>query len=455
LLVFSGVVDNSVVDAAEKGVRRAIAAGAKAPLVYLPALSTVHFPEDYKNYVQVALLGAMAGAYVPLQRREQLKENHLETIGVVADQGVDEALLDTVYALEEGRRVTRDIGGGDPERMRPEKCAEYLQGAFPTDGNVSLQVLEGEALDEYPLLVAVARASLATPRHHPRLVRLEYRSPDPSKVKQNLYFVGKGITYDTGGADLKVGGAMRGMSRDKIGAAVVAGLLKTVSLLKDETVNVFADLCFVRNSIGADAYVSDEVITSRAGVHVMVGNTDAEGRMVMADPLCRYRQVVLEQRQNGDTTPSHIFSVATLTGHVIRAYGSYGAACPNGPAIRSGFVESFRRTSFLWGDPFEVSFPRHEDYALGAADPEGPADFMQANSKPSTMTDRGHQFPAAFLNVVSGMTKNSSAAVPEERVAYTHFDISGCAEEGHSVGNDLPRVTGSPVVALAAALLAL
>ena len=92
--------------------------------------------------------------------------------------------------------------------------------------------------------------------------------------------VGKGITYDTGGVDIKVGGSMAGMSRDKCGAANVAGFLKVVSLLNPKNVKVVGAMAMVRNSIGSNAYVSDEIITSRAGVRIRVVNTDAEGRMV-------------------------------------------------------------------------------------------------------------------------------------------------------------------------------
>ncbi len=97
----------------------------------------------------------------------------------------------------------------------------------------------------------------------------------------SIFLIGKGVTYDTGGADIKYGGVMRGMSRDKCGAAACAGFMKTISYLKPKNVNVIADLGFVRNSAGPDNYVSDEIIVSRAGVRVLIGNTDAEGRMVM------------------------------------------------------------------------------------------------------------------------------------------------------------------------------
>ena len=75
--------------------------------------------------------------------------------------------------------------------------------------------------------------------------------------------VGKGITYDTGGADIKVNGIMAGMSRDKIGAANVAGFLKTVSILKPKNVKVVGAMALARNSVGSNCYVADEIITSR------------------------------------------------------------------------------------------------------------------------------------------------------------------------------------------------
>lgn len=93
------------------------------------------------------------------------------------------------------------------------------------------------------------------------------------------------MSYDTGGADIKAGGVMAGMSRDKCGAAAVAGFMKLVDQQRPNDVHVIGVLCVVRNSVGEDCYVSDEVITSRSGVRVRIGNTDAEGRMCMADAL--------------------------------------------------------------------------------------------------------------------------------------------------------------------------
>jgi leucyl aminopeptidase len=79
-------------------------------------------------------------------------------------------------------------------------------------------------------------------------------------IEHSLYLAGKGITFDTGGADLKVGGHMAGMSRDKGGAASVAGFMKMVAMLKPKGLKVVAEIGAVRNSIGVDAFVSDEIV---------------------------------------------------------------------------------------------------------------------------------------------------------------------------------------------------
>ena len=101
---------------------------------------------------------------------------------------------------------------------------------------------------EYPCLAAVNRAAAGVDRHDGRVIWLTYE-PE-GKVEKTVMLVGKGITYDTGGADIKAGGVMAGMSRDKCGAADVAGILKVVSILKPKNVKVMGAMAMVRNSVG-------------------------------------------------------------------------------------------------------------------------------------------------------------------------------------------------------------
>lgn len=89
-----------------------------------------------------------------------------------------------------------------------------------------------------------------------------------------------------------------------------------VNLLQPPTVKVVAALCVVRNSVGENSYVADEVVTAKSGVRVRIGNTDAEGRMAMADALCHVKEMAL------CSVNPHIFTVATLTGHAVLAAGT-------------------------------------------------------------------------------------------------------------------------------------
>ncbi|ORY03397.1 Zn-dependent exopeptidase [Basidiobolus meristosporus CBS 931.73] len=445
---------------ASKAVQRARQAGLTNPLLHFVDPPRDH--PDYKRYLEVALLGALEACYEYLEFREhkekigQSSPEDVQEFGVLvndADSENVESIVKKVLAIEEGRRLCRDTGGPDPERMSPMNFAKYVVESLSGAKNTTVTVIDDvDTLHkEYPLLHAVARCSLDVERHRPCVVRIEYKSPEPSKVKENLYFVGKGVTYDTGGADLKVNGAMRGMSRDKLGAAAVAGFMKTVAEQQPTNVNIIADLGLVRNSIGPDAYLSDEVLYSRAGVRILVGNTDAEGRMVMTDLLCHMRERVLEARENGDNTPARLFTVATLTGHAIRACGPYTCSLDNGPARKDKISQRLFNAGAEWADPCEISTLRREDMAA-VAPGSTREDVVQANDKPSTMTNRGHQFPAAFMVVASGLDKHGLDAEPNKQIAYTHLDIAGSAE-GDSHGLSLPEVTGRPIPSFVGAFL--
>ena len=172
--------------AAAKGIARARDAGARRPLLLLGGV-----PETplFRRAVEVCLLGACQALWQPLEAREARGEDEVEPVqrvGFVHDDAVDgDALAQGVMALEAGRRLARDLGGTEPERMAPARFAEYCEEAF-ADGPVRVEVVEDvEQLEkEYPLAMAVGRASLAVPRHRPRVVRLVYdcrlyTSPSP------------------------------------------------------------------------------------------------------------------------------------------------------------------------------------------------------------------------------------------------------------------------------------
>jgi len=424
----------SFADAAKQGIQQAKAAGARSPLLYVVTPTNGHFQQA----LSVAYLGACQALWQPLEGREALGESEVEPVRCIGIVGADESVAHYLAAVEAGKRLARDLCGTEPERMTPYRFADYCQQAF-AETSVSVAVQRDvETLNQhYPLLMAVARCSLQVERHRPAVIRLEYQGDGP--IEQTLLFAGKGLVYDTGGADLKTGGAMAGMSRDKGGAAAVAGFLKTVALLKPKGLKVIAEIGAVRNSIGADAFVPDEIIRSHAGVRVRIGNTDAEGRLVLADLLSHLREDAI-----GAVKPT-LYSIATLTGHAARAVGPYTALVENGAARQRQLSAELAQLGDEWADPSEVSRSRREDFSFikgrSCAD-----DILSCNNAPSSVTARGHQFPMAFLVAAAGLDKHGVNNVLP--LPYCHMDIAGSGVDGGDWQHSKP--SAAPVQVLAA-----
>uniref|UniRef100_A0A8C7Y5S8 Zgc:152830 n=1 Tax=Oryzias sinensis TaxID=183150 RepID=A0A8C7Y5S8_9TELE len=406
-------------DAAFNGIKRALKAGMQRPLLVCPP------HRDYSSSPLVAALGALHALYMPLELREtkiNASQYKVCVLGLWAEQEAEgKRLVELANALESGRLAYRDIGGSDPERMAAPRAAEYVQELFK-NSPVKVEVVSDlKTLEkEYPCLAAVNRCANIVPRHQARVIKLQYCGEGP--VQKTLMLVGKGITYDTGGADIKAGGFMAGMHRDKCGAAAVAGFFQILAHLQPKHLKVVGSMAMVRNSVGADCYVADELVVSRAGRRVRVGNTDAEGRMVMVDLLCE-----MKEKAPREISP-HLFTIATLTGHAIRAMGPNYSVSPAKLTVLKSF-----------GDVFEVSTIRREDYEFHKGKSEY-EDILQANNLPSSATPRGHQSPAAFLIMASGLDKHGVDS--DTPLPYSHIDIAGSS-------GPFPGVpTGAPVLAM-------
>eukprot|EP01125_Pyxidicula_operculata_P022726 TRINITY_DN9532_c0_g1_i1.p1 TRINITY_DN9532_c0_g1~~TRINITY_DN9532_c0_g1_i1.p1 ORF type:complete len:516 (+),score=128.38 TRINITY_DN9532_c0_g1_i1:534-2081(+) len=407
-------------DAARAGVARAIKAGKLNPVLLFPSKPDLEKQPQYLHALEVAVLGVYQELYQPLQAREKLgdKAEPVKKVGIYSGWHTPqelEKLTHVLRSIEAGKRLARDLGESDPERMSPPNFADYVVEAFKSVSNVKVEVKSGEVLHkEYPLLTAVARGSLKVERHTPRVVRLEFNGH--GDIKDTLLFSGKGVTYDTGGADVKTEGLMAGMSKDKCGASNIAGFMLTAALLNPPSLRIVAELGLVRNSIGSECYVADEILTGHSGVKVKIINTDAEGRLVLADCLSHVKADAL------NAVNPHLMTVATLTGHAARAFGTYSVAVDNGVAKKKLRSRTFQDSGDQWGDCFEVSTLRKEDYSV-LSPANATFDVLQHANTPK----RGHQFATAFLNIASGLNKHGSES--EAPLAYTHLDIAGCATE--------------------------
>ncbi|QFU21731.1 leucyl aminopeptidase family protein [Shewanella eurypsychrophilus] len=415
-------------DAARAGINIAKDAGANRPLLIVAKNNDTR----YEFATEVAALACGQELWQALERREASGDTPaFEAIGLFNASNASQSL----NAIETGRNLARDLCGTEPERMSAPAFADYCIAAYQ-DSGLNVSVIEDRDVLErdYPLLSAVGRSSFAVSRHQPRVVKLEYVGE--GEIAHTYFYAGKGVIYDTGGADIKVAGGMAGMSRDKGGAAAVAGLMKTLSMLKPKGIRVVAELGLVRNSIGSEAFVTDEIIVSHAGVRVRIGNTDAEGRLVLADLLSHLR-IKAEK-----AVKPELFSVATLTGHVVRCFGGYTATVENGVARQAGVAASIAEQASAWGEPIEQSVLRREDYAK-IVDPSGAADILSSNNGPSSVTARGHQYPAAFLLEASGLSAHGLRS--DKPMPFTHVDIAGSATEGHPLYG---APTATPLVGL-------
>ena len=169
--------------------------------------------------------------------------------------------------------------------------------------------------------------------------------------------------------------------------------------------------------------------------------------MVMTDLLCQFKEEALA---SDSKAPNFLFTVATLTGHALRAYNGYGIALDNGFARRNQISKRIYDAGHILADPFEISTFRRED--VDVVQPgRSSEDVVQANDQPSTMTNRGHQYPAGFMLIASGLDKHGLK--DQKPIGFTHLDVAGSAEEMSAVNWSIPRVTGSPVAALTGAFL--
>ncbi len=229
--------------------------------------------------------------------------------------------------LADAVNLVRDLVNTSPSHLYPETFAAEAE-RVAREGGLAVEVLDGKELADrgYGGISGVGQGSV----HPPRLVRLAYSSPSASAT---VVFVGKGITFDSGGLSLKPAKSMEAMKSDMGGAAAVLAALQAVAALRPQ-VNVVGYLPLAENMPGGAAQRPSDVITIYGGKTVEVLNTDAEGRLVMADALTR----------GAGDEPALMVDVATLTGAQVVALGmrTFGVMA-NDDAVRDGVVDAARR----------------------------------------------------------------------------------------------------------------
>jgi leucyl aminopeptidase len=233
------------------------------------------------------------------------------------------AELKRTAAVAESVMWARDMINTPPNKKAPQALALEIQKLMKSS-TVKVEIIDEAGLKRKKMagVMAVGQGS----ENRPRFVRLTYKA---TGAKKTLAFVGKGVIFDSGGLSIKPGDAMTTMKCDMSGAAAVAGAMKAIALIKPK-VNIEGYIPLVENMPSGSAYRVDDIISYRNGVTVEVQNTDAEGRLILADALIEASQA----------KPDAIVDLATLTGACVVALGdSIAAVMSNNDKLRTKILD--------------------------------------------------------------------------------------------------------------------
>jgi leucyl aminopeptidase len=326
--------------------------------------------------------------------------------------GNGDGLLDRVRIVADAVALTRDLVNTPPSDLYPASFAD--RAAAAVDGlPVAVTVLDDEALagGGYGGILGVGKGS-ARP---PRLVHLEYA---PDDARGYVALVGKGITFDSGGLSIKPASGMADMKSDMAGAAAVLATVVAAARLR-LPVRVGGWLAIAENMPSGTAQRPSDVLTMRGGRTVEVLNTDAEGRLVMADALVDASQ----------TQPDLLLDVATLTGAQVIALGKrVSAAMANDDALRDRIVR-------VAGEAGEQLWPMPLPPELRSSMDSPVADIANIGERMGGMLVAG-LFLAEFVG-----TRDDGEPIP-----WAHLDIAGPAfNTGSPHGYTPAGGTGVPV----------
>ena len=298
-------------DATHKTKEKARQAGsALASILKRRSISSINISNKLKKtewflcFIEGLLLGAYAFRKYKTTKENSLFEKFEHDCDFLNEKDLDE-LLNIVYATE----FARDLVNETPQYLDAVTFANEIKKDIIKCG-AKAEILGKKQIESLKMggLLAVNRGSI----HPPTFTILEWK-PKNAKNKKPVVLVGKGVVYDTGGLDIKTGGSMATMKCDMAGAAAVAGT--TLAIAKNKLpVHIVALIPATDNRPGGNAYAAGDVITMHNGKTVEVLNTDAEGRMILADALS------YAQKYN----PELVIDIATLTGAALRAIGDIG-----------------------------------------------------------------------------------------------------------------------------------
>lgn len=288
---------------------RRLRVGKVAVVAYDPGIADL----EPKAWSAALAEGSLLGLY----RFRNYRKNDDDGDGQIAELALVESDAGNINALEAGIEqgrlmaeaaiLARDMVNEPANVLTPTQMAD-IAGKVAGEEGLEIRILDRPEIEELKMgaLLGVAMGS----SQPPKMIILDWKG-DPDDPSNNLGLIGKGITFDSGGISLKPAGGMEDMKGDMAGGASVIAAMKAIGRLKPK-INVTGIIAATENMPGASAQRPGDVVRSMMGKTIEVINTDAEGRLVLADALYYARQMGI----------SRIVDIATLTGAVVVALGN-------------------------------------------------------------------------------------------------------------------------------------
>lgn len=318
-----------------------------------------------------------------------------------------------------GVSLARDLVNKNAKDACPSYLEHVCKQIAVKHSKVKTSVLSKKDLEakKMGLILAVGASSADAPR----IITMEYRN---GGKQSTTMVVGKGVTYDTGGLNLKPTGAIEDMKCDMGGAAAVIGLMKAVAE-QNLKVNLIGVVPTTENAIDSDSYKPGDVYTSYKGTTVEITNTDAEGRLILADALA-YGQKKFK--------PDRVIDLATLTGAVVVALGQErtGYYCTNDTFAKQLEKASLTSDEKIWRMPLDEEYRDHLKSSI--------ADMANCGRKRMAGSVTAAMFLKEFI---------------EEGMPWVHLDIAGSAYLDSPADYHLTQATGAGVRLLNELLLSL
>lgn len=359
-------------------------------------------------------LGARLGTYeFEHYKTAAKKKDDTPSLKSISFISTEAKLLSGIFEDEEDLAssifLTRNLVNEPPNKLYPESFAKVIQQTLSPLG-VKVEVMDADKLKKMGMgcMIAVGQAS----ENPPAMVVMSWPGTAKSKKEKPLAFVGKGITFDTGGLCLKPYEGMVDMKMDMAGAAAVTGLMHALAKRKCST-PVVGIVALAENSVSDEAVRPSDIIVSYSGKTVEVLNTDAEGRLVLADAL-----TYVQQKYD----PKLIVDLATLTGAIMIALGiDYAGAFVNDDHLWDALSQASTDTGEkIWRMPLDEAFRREMDSPFADIKNVGAGRYG------------GSSLGAAFLEEF----------VDKDR-PWCHLDIAGVAShKGGKPTNPKPFATG-------------